>query len=318
MILIFSGACYFVSSQGKNRFSLENHISYPDYPFPKLGRNSKFLSNNEINEFDASTDKGYENVMKYSGGLLGNNMIFGMKDSVVVGLPYAWMGSEEGVFFLDKMKRDRFIGTIGKISSLSQSSNDVIVPQPQAHNEILKEGGAVWGGTFKEPSQPNEFGTCQYSTNSNPVKNFYTGTSITKGMSNFINRMLQMAVISYLEEMTFNFGVTYFSIFLGNFFSVRRSADAVDYAVGSPNGNSKDNKFGGLVYLCPNCFKEKKDFKKLPSDYELILYGQQFGERFGHAIISIDLNGDKYDDLVIGAPLHATRANNYKVRKTHK
>ena len=187
--MIFSGACYFE----KHRFSLQNQISYPDYPFPKLGRNSIFLSNNEINEFDASTDKGYENVMKYSGGLLGNNMIFGMKDSVVVGLPYAWMGSHKLVFKQDKMKRERFIGTIGKISLLSLPSKDVIVPQPQAHNEIVKEGGAVWGGTFKEPSPyaPNEFGTCQYSTKSNPVKNFYTGTSITKGISNFVYHMLQ-------------------------------------------------------------------------------------------------------------------------------
>ena len=189
MILIFSGACYFENK----RFSLQNQISYPDYPYPKLGTNSEFLGIfiNDANEFDVMSNngKGYENVMEHSGGLLGNNMIFGLNDSVVVGLPNAWMGSDKGVFGLDKMKRERFIGTIGKISLLSLPSKDVIVPQPQAHNEIVKEGGAVWGGTFKEPSQPNEFGTCQYSTKSNPVKNFYTGTSIAKGISNSIYHM---------------------------------------------------------------------------------------------------------------------------------
>ena len=82
--------------------------------------------------------------------------------------------------------------------------------------------------------------------------------------------------------------------------------------MGSPNGNSNGN-FGGIVYLCPNCFEEKHDFKSLPENYELILYGQQFGERFGHSIISIDLNGDRYDDLIVGAPLHTTKTHNYKV-----
>ena len=48
-------------------------------------------------------------------------------------------------------------------------------------------------------------------------------------------------------------------------------------------------------------------------NYELILYGQQFGERFGHSIISIDLNGDGDDDLIVGAPLHTTKTYNYKV-----
>ena len=192
MILIFSGACYFENK----RFSLQNQISYPDYPCihensicSKVGTNSKLLGTNDINEVDVNADTGYENVMEHSGGLLGNNMIFGLNDSVVVGLPNAWMGSDKGVFGLDKMKRERFIGTIGKISLLSLPSKDVIVPQPQAHNEIVKEGGAVWGGTFKEPSKPNEFGTCQYSTKSNPVKNFYTGTSIAKGISNSIYHM---------------------------------------------------------------------------------------------------------------------------------
>ena len=93
---------------------------------------------------------------------------------------------------------------------------------------------------------------------------------------------------------------------------MRDGNDAVDYAVGSPNGDSNRN-FGGIVYLCPNCFKEETDFGSLPTNYDLILHGQQFSERFGHTIISIDLDGDKYDDIVVGAPLHSTKKHNYKV-----
>ena len=92
---------------------------------------------------------------------------------------------------------------------------------------------------------------------------------------------------------------------------MRDGNDAVDYAVGSPNGDSNRN-FGGIVYLCPNCFKET-DFGSLPTSYDLILHGQHFSERFGHTIISIDLDGDKYDDIVVGAPLHSTMKHNYKV-----
>ena len=196
IVLIFSGACYFLHSQGKNTFSLENHISYPDYPYPKLGTNSRFLSDNrdDIKEFDYIRNdvglSGYENVMEHSGGILGNNLIFGTEDSVIVGLPYAWMGSEVEVQLDDDMKKARFIGTVGKISSITQQSNDLIVPQPNKHNVVVKKGGAVWGGTLNEPRDSNEFGTCQYTTKSNPVENFYTGTSITKGMINVLNHTL--------------------------------------------------------------------------------------------------------------------------------
>ena len=127
----------------------------------------------------------YVDVMEHTGGVLGNNMIFGRDNSVVVGLPYAWMGSHTQVFKnTDKYNynKERFIGTIGKISSKSSQTYDLMVPQPNEHNEVVKKGGAVWGGTFKEPSEAKDFGTCQFSTSSNPVKNFYTGTSITKGI----------------------------------------------------------------------------------------------------------------------------------------
>ena len=35
------------------------------------------------------------------------------------------------------------------------------------------------------------------------------------------------------------------------------------------------------------------------------LEGYQYGEKFGHSLCAVDINGDGYDDLVIGAPFHS-------------
>ena len=79
----------------------------------------------------------------------------------------------------------------------------------------------------------------------------------------------------------------------------------VDYAVGSPSAAS----YQGRVYICPNCFMEieqnqyKRDFDLQPN--AKVLQGRQFGEKFGQTICAVDINGDGYHDLVVGAPLHA-------------
>ena len=130
----------------------------------------------------------FVDVMKHSGGVLGNNVMFGMGDSVIVGLPYAWMGSSVDVFGTYSYGKERMVGTIGKIELSSQhfqGNNEFIVPQPQEHDRVVDEGGAIWGGIFREP-KPSEIGRSQFSTKSNPIKNFYTGASITKGMINDI------------------------------------------------------------------------------------------------------------------------------------
>ena len=173
----------------------ENEISYPDHPYP--------IDRSVAEEKKPFCRRGqtcgliYFDIMEHAGGVLGNNVIFGMNDSLIVGLPYAWMGSDIEVikksfsndFGKEKWeggsKRERMIGTIGKINLVHQQSNEetnLIVPQPQKHNKVAKEGGAIWGGIFREPREAEERGTSQYSTESNPVKNFYTGTSIAKGM----------------------------------------------------------------------------------------------------------------------------------------
>ena len=82
--------------------------------------------------------------------------------------------------------------------------------------------------------------------------------------------------------------------------------DLVDYAVGAPNVINEQGVVAGAVYLCPNCFRESGDTISLHSGFELTLNGFQFGERFGQTLLAIDINGDCYDDIVVGAPLHST------------
>ena len=80
----------------------------------------------------------------------------------------------------------------------------------------------------------------------------------------------------------------------------------IDYAVGAPNVENADKIISGVVYLCPNCFEEKfGEYYDNDDESNLILSGHQFGEKFGQTVISIDINGDGWDDLVVGAPLHA-------------
>ena len=79
----------------------------------------------------------------------------------------------------------------------------------------------------------------------------------------------------------------------------------VDYAVGAPNVINRGGILSGVVYLCPNCFRESVDTISI-DDYELTIHGHQFGEKFGQTVMTIDIDGDTYDDLVVGAPLHST------------
>ena len=87
---------------------------------------------------------------------------------------------------------------------------------------------------------------------------------------------------------------------------MQTSFGEVDYAVGSPSSASHQ----GRVYICPNCFLEvaankyKKSFDLLQD--ARVLQGTQFGEKFGHTVCAVDINGDGYHDLVVGAPLHAS------------
>ena len=81
----------------------------------------------------------------------------------------------------------------------------------------------------------------------------------------------------------------------------------VDYAVGAPNPDF----FHGRIYICANCFVEEEHYQvryNMDSDASEFT-GYQFGERFGQTLCAVDINGDGYHDLVVGAPLHALENN---------
>ena len=87
---------------------------------------------------------------------------------------------------------------------------------------------------------------------------------------------------------------------LGYFWSskLHYSTVAPDYVVGAPNADKKDGNVVGSVFFCQNCFTESYGGVDK-------IQGFQYGEKFGYSLCPVDINGDGYDDLVVGAPFHS-------------
>ena len=94
--------------------------------------------------------------------------------------------------------------------------------------------------------------------------------------------------------------------------------DPIDYSVGAPNVLNQNGIMSGVVYLCPNCFNElgTNDELYIHRGYNLKLHGYQFGEKFGQTNLAIDINGDGYDDIVVGAPLHSSNSVSIQYTKS--
>ncbi|TRY62173.1 hypothetical protein TCAL_16246, partial [Tigriopus californicus] len=92
------------------------------------------------------------------------------------------------------------------------------------------------------------------------------------------------------------------------------------YAVGAP----KAIMMRGAVFVCPDCLSPQNTRSdKVRFDKQgFSLEGFQLGSRFGQTLCTLDLNGDGFDDLVVGAPLFTTKreqgeAGNVYVYKTN-
>ena len=73
--------------------------------------------------------------------------------------------------------------------------------------------------------------------------------------------------------------------------------------------SSKDRVVSNLNKLTEDPTGEVKIHLGSPSNTQIKLKGFQYGEKFGHSLCSVDINGDGYDDLVVGAPLHSYNNN---------
>lgn len=92
------------------------------------------------------------------------------------------------------------------------------------------------------------------------------------------------------------------SLIKGNFY--RGAENFEHFAIGAPKAVS----LFGRVYICFHCFSSAPLRK-----FDLTLEGHQFGARFGQAIAAVDIDGDGYDDLVVGAPLFSTKVARYSL-----
>ena len=103
----------------------------------------------------------------------------------------------------------------------------------------------------------------------------------------------------------------------GNFFKTKGE----HFAIGSPNAR----KEFGRVFICYDCFMK---FGHRSSSNDLIIEGSDAlcernnilrcyhdGSRFGHAIAAVDIDGDGFDELIIGAPLFSTKVRYKKLKK---
>ena len=85
----------------------------------------------------------------------------------------------------------------------------------------------------------------------------------------------------------------------GHFYSFNQHLE--HFVVGAP----KANNLQGVAYICHDCFgpNSKNNGRVLQPPK------RQRGERFGAAVATVDINGDGFDDVVVGAPLHSTKVH---------
>ena len=102
---------------------------------------------------------------------MGNSIIAGKDDSFVVGLPYAWVGESFGAAF--QFNNERRVGTIGRIKLDDSRGPSLTLPKNQEYSDVIglsSHGGSVWASKKSRVSSEKD-----------PVRHLYAGTSIAKG-----------------------------------------------------------------------------------------------------------------------------------------
>ena len=111
------------------------------------------------------------NILRHAV-VMGNSMIAGKDDSFVVGLPYTWVGESFGSAFQDN--NERRIGTIGRVNFDERLGPSLTLPKNQEYSDVIglaSQGGSIWASKMSSRSSEKD-----------PVRNLYAGTSIAKGI----------------------------------------------------------------------------------------------------------------------------------------
>ena len=74
-----------------------------------------------------------------------------------------------------------------------------------------------------------------------------------------------------------------------------------DLIIGAPNVDPGNRAVAGAVYVLFGQVTPSAQ-TSLSTTYDLVIYGESSGDRLGSSLTSADVNGDGYDDLVLGAP----------------
>jgi hypothetical protein len=68
-------------------------------------------------------------------------------------------------------------------------------------------------------------------------------------------------------------------------------------------GAPKENDMTGTAMVI------KVENGDIVEDDQLDFNGDQFGSYFGHAVCVVDLNGDSFDEVIVGAPYYAVESH---------
>ena len=93
------------------------------------------------------------------------------------------------------------------------------------------------------------------------------------------------------------------SLTKGKFFS-----GGTSFVVGAP----KANNYRGAVYVCKDCFGRNKF-----ASGHMTVEGIQMGEGFGTSAAACDINGDGFDDLIVGAPTFSSGRSSKNMGRVH-